>query len=1229
MIQIKLKQFFRKVHSILHHFVFFNQVDHILKIGSQRIVKESDFIELASELQFHGNKIDESEINFKNTKSFILDIFKLAFPFWRWGIVIDFFSLFFTFLTAPLMHELISLLSRGLSTDQEFQQAIILGLILGMTGVIGGMLSPINFYQFLRTYIVINQGISRKLYRKAMVKMNSQMDQLKSGDIFNHISQDVDSLSNLPLYTSEAFITVASILIASTMLFHYIGLAAFAAIVVIVSLIPLSHYISKNYQKRNRAISDRLDQRMSLMSQTVNAIRLVKFYAWEVSIQKQITGIRNQEMKIRLELARFELITTLVYFMSSSLTLLISLFVYVQLGGELNPAIVFAIITLIDQLSGPLSHTPYIISAISQAQVAADRLCQYLSGLEQNEIIKRFIHNDNHSTSAVEIKNLSIQFDQTEKPFIQNLNLKIKKGESIAIIGPVAAGKSTILKAIIGEVPIIDGQIIRLNQDQLKSVSYVQQDAFILNETLEKNITFYADHTKKERVNEVIFASCLDQDLLQFPDGLATEIGEKGVNLSGGQKQRVSLARAAYCDSDLILLDDPLSAVDHQTEKNLIDRLIFGFWKNKTRIVVTHRLEHLDSFDRILFVDGGQIIAQGKFEDLLDTHVEFQEFFQDHLKTQHAEEVSAKIAQLDHQNSQSAQQFMTKEDQETGAVQFDVYWQYIRSLAGHRYPQLMIFLLCAAIVIWSLAPVLQTYWLGMASARYSTNPIYVLQIFAVLSLMTMLTFIGGMYFWMVRSLKAGYDLHSQMLSAVLKSPISFFDTTPLGRILHRFSRDMDAVDSSLYRRFSTTLECLVQIVISVVLVIGLLPPVILFVIPVLWSYFRIQKIYRASAREVKRIDSVLRSPKAAFFKESVSGLVSIRAYGFEQRFFEIYLEKLNRSQKAFFNHVLINRWFSVRMPMISGVISIATAVIIAFGVRADWLTAATSGILLTTCIGLWRNMNQAIRMFADIESVMTSVERIKHFTELPAEPETQGAPLETPQLEHWPRLGQIEFRHAGIRYQSHLPWIFKNLDVTLPAQTRIGLVGRTGSGKTTLLQAIYRFIPTSEGKILIDGIDISSIPLSLLRKALAIIPQDPILFKGNLRDNLDRDREFSNEHILKVLNEVEFAETLQEKIQPDRQHIMLQMEVSENGQNYSQGQRQLICLARALLLDSRIIILDEATSSLDVQTDQKIQKVLMNYCQNRTVIIIAHRLGTLKDCQYLLKIENGQATLVS
>lgn len=1225
-----------QIKKIWNEFIFFNQASTILQIGQKRIVREADFIELPNELKSFGEKIEHAKVDHLPTTEFLKEMFRITFPFWKWGIVIDLLSLFFTFVTAPLMHQLISLLSSGIKSDADFIRAVVLGLSLGLTGIIGGMLAPMNFYHFLRTYIVINLGLGRKLFRKAMKRLNANMDSQKSGDIFNHISQDVDAVSNLPLYSSEALVTFFSILIASSMLFHYVGFAAFAAIFVIIALIPLSHFISKNYQKRNLQISSQLDQRMSLLSQTVNAIRLVKFYAWELAIENKILGIRNEEMKIRIELAQFELITTLVYFMSSSLTLLVSLFFYVKMGGELNPAIVFAMITLIDQLSGPLSHTPYIISALSEAKVAADRLCQYLQGQNLDELIKQFIFHENeqsqnavNSNTVLQIQNLAVQFDQTDSPFIKNFNLDVKNGESIAIIGPVAAGKSTLIKSIIGEVPITQGRIQFAASIPVNKISYVQQDPFILNESIENNMTLKSEHVDHVRLNEVIQSACLAYDLAQFPAGLNTEIGEKGVNLSGGQKQRVSLARAAYHDSELILLDDPLSAVDHETEKQIIDRLIFGYWQNKTRLVVTHRLEYLEKFDRILFMENGQILAEGTFSELMNQHPRFQEFLLDHQKTQHSDKVAETVSQLEKTTQQTKQDFITKEDQEVGAVQFSVYWQYFQSLAGNKMPGLMIFLLCSVIVLWCLAPLYQTYWLGTASANYPDQPMYVLKMFSLLSFLTMLSFIGGMYFWMRRSLRAGYDLHSQMLRGVLSSPIAFFDTTPLGRILHRFSRDMNAIDSSLYRRFSTMLECLVQIAISIFLVIGLLPPVIVFVVPVFWLYYRIQKNYRASAREVKRIDSVLRSPKAAFFKESVSGLITIRSFAVQNRFFDLYLEKLHRSQRAFFNNVILNRWFSVRMPLISGFISIATAVFIAIGVREGWLSAAISGLLLTTCIGLWRNMNQAIRMFADIESVMTSVERIKHYTDLPAEPIVTRPAVREDILNNWPVKGEIEFRNASLRYLSNLPWILKDLNLIIPAQKRIGLIGRTGSGKSTLLQALYRFIPTEEGSILIDGIDIASVPLPKLRQSLAIIPQDPILFKGQLRDNLDQDGIFSDDKMLEILNAVEFTETLQAQNSQDQILNILNFSISENGQNLSQGQRQLICLARALLLNNKIIILDEATSSLDVQTDQKIQRVLNSYCTERTVIIIAHRLGTLKDCQHLIIVENGQARLAS
>lgn len=489
-------------------------------------------------------------------------------------------------------------------------------------------------------------------------------------------------------------------------------------------------------------------------------------------------------------------------------------------------------------------------------------------------------------------------------------------------------------------------------------------------------------------------------------------------------------------------------------------------------------------------------------------------------------------------------------------------------------------------------------------------------IYGVLGILVLTAWYGERILWLYRAAAASRYIHNNALAGVLSAPLRFFDSTPMGRILNRFARDVEAVDDHLSWNIEQSFKSLSQTIGALILIIAVMPIIILVIAPVLMLYYRLQRDYRKSAREAKRLESIARSPRYAHFKELVTGLDAIHGFGREQYFLETYHDILARYQRAFWCSIMLNRWFSTRVPLISGIVALATSLMIVFLAWTSNITPGVAGLVLTYALSFWMSLNWTVRSFSEVESRMTSVERLQHYADLQAEPQVL-AQSQLPSSQEWPTHGQIQMHDVCVRYAPHLPRVLHNVSCSIDAGSRVGIIGRTGSGKSTLFQTLFRFVETEQGTITIDGVDIRTIPLERLRKSIAIIPQDPTLFIGTLRSNLDRFSECTDDEVNEALRRVQMTAVIRSL--PDG----LNTKVLEGGANFSQGQRQLLCLARAILLRARIIVLDEATASVDYATDALIQETIRAELANVTVLIIAHRLETVADADLLIELANG------
>ena len=1146
--------------------------------------------------------------------------------------------------------------SPTISTQTTLLSILCSGGLILVTTTHATMLQHYYYAMLGHIQRVVN-GVNIRIYDHALNIRRDARQRYPVGDVINFMGTDADAVGEFGFAACDLATSVLTIVVVAGLLFSMVGWSALPAIVLLSALAPATHRLGRRFVAVDDQILRHRDQRVSLMSQILSGIRIVKFFGWEGKLFDEIKSVREREIIARRRLAWTAALSLLVYMTASILVSTMTFVFHLYRGFPLDAPTVFSCLALFAVLEGPFGHLSEYLGTIAASKASGERILKFLR--EPVRPDRPYLQSavlaassaDSPRGARVILDHFSASHVEGGKVFLHDLSVVFRPGESTAIIGAVGAGKTSILMAILGEMQGTEGQIavefpVRSLADAptASQVAYVPQEAFVRNSSIRHNIMFTGaapldskagDHDAN--VRHAVWCAGLDVDLAAMGNSVDLEIGEHGVNLSGGQKQRLGLARAVFQDADLILMDDPVSAVDTSTEKVIMDRLIFGEWADRTRIMVTHRLDHLERFDRVILVQEGQIVADGRHTQLLKSDSEYLDFVRHASLTESplSHEVSPQsIAPASPAASAAnGSRFTQEEDRQSGGVDSAMYGHYVRSFAGRSTWGRKVILpaVFAFVGLVTLAPLLQNIFLakwmnhqsnelasaGSSSALLTAESWHNVMIYGAIGLGVILLSLGWHLFVQFRAIAGGRTMHDDALRATLHTRVRFFDTTPVGRVLNRFSRDVDSIERELVWSFDQCLRASMHALVSLITMTFVLPVLCLTVIPMAWGYLKLQKKYRTISREAQRLTSITRSPRFAHFKESLAGLESIRAFDARKHFRSEYLRVLQSNQRAFHSLVVSNRWFSVRIPLLGSLVSGVVIGLLMYAGHHRWLLPGTVGMLLLYAVRFWESANWAIRSFSVVEARMTSVERLRHYGALPCEPSVVREPALESQIP-WPRSGSVEFRSVSARYAPELPNVLRDVSFKLPAGAKLGIAGRTGAGKSTVLQLLFRFIEVESGQVLIDGVDIATVPLARLRRAIAIIPQDPTLFKGNLRDNLDRFGQYSDQDIWVALGRVHlrtFVEGL-----PGQ----LRSEVIENGANFSQGQRQLLCFARALLLNAPIIVLDEATASVDLSTDSLIQATIREAFHDRTLIIIAHRLETTKDCNYLMQLEAGR-----
>lgn len=1082
-----------------------------------------------------------------------------------------------------------------------------------------------------------------------------------NGRVVNLMSTDtyrIDVASGMfhMVWTSPVAIIITLVVLLINL--SYSALAGFALLVI---GIPVLTKAIQSLFVRRREINKITDQRVSLTQEILQAVRFVKYFGWESSFLERLGGIRKREIRaIQWLLA----IRNGINAVSMSLPIfasMLSFITYSLSSHALNPAYVFSSLALFNSLRMPLNLLPLVIGQVVDAWSSIGRIQDFLMSEEQNE---DFIW-DMESKSAVTMCQASFTWERTitqdpdrktdaqankkatklakdaEKtaakagtksgedssstitqvePFkLQGVDLSIGRNELIAVIGGVGSGKSSLLAALAGDMRRTNGSVT-----MGATRAFCPQYAWIQNASVKDNIVFGKDFNRRW-YDAVIDACALRPDLDMLPHGDLTEIGERGITVSGGQKQRLNIARAIYFDSDIVLMDDPLSAVDAHVGRHIFDNAVCGLLSDKCRILATHQLHVLSRCDRIIWMQEGRIDTIDTFANLMGNNTEFQKL----MASTAQEEKVEKQADVAEENpdekieaakkrklSKKGAALMQQEERAVKSVSWNVYGAYVRASGSLFYGPLVIFLL----IISQGANIVTSLWLSWWTSNkfgYSTGTY--IGTYAALGVVQALLMFAFSVTLSVLGTRSSRVMLANAMTRVLRAPMVFFDTTPLGRITNRFAKDVDIMDNNLtdaMRMYFFTLAMIISVFILIIVyfhyfAIALGPLFLMFLFSA--SY------YRSSAREIKRHESVLRSGVFARFSEAVSGTASIRAYGLQDRFIEGLTREVDQMNSAYYLSFSNQRWLSVRLDAIGNLLVFTTGILVVTS-RFN-VPPSIAGLVLSYILSIVMMIQFTVRQLAEVENAMVSTERLHYYgNELDEEP-----PLHLKDVpDNWPQRGEIVFNEVQMRYRAGLPLVLQGLNMKVEGGERIGIVGRTGAGKSSIMSTLFRLVELSGGSISIDGINIAQVGLKDLRTRLAIIPQDPTLFRGTIRSNLDPFNEHTDLELWSALRQSDLVGAHENLDDTVHGRIHLDGIVEEEGLNFSLGQRQLMALARALVRGSQIIVCDEATSSVDMETDQKIQRTIQAGFKGKTLLCIAHRLKTIINYDRICVMDEGR-----
>ncbi|XP_032237842.2 ATP-binding cassette sub-family C member 4 isoform X2 [Nematostella vectensis] len=1087
------------------------------------------------------------------------------------------------------------------------------------------------------------------LFNKILRLSQTTINDVTTGYIVNLISGDVQRFD--PVVCQMALFVQGLFEIAAVtgLLVYTVGVQSLAGIAFLVILVFYYCGMGRLCVYLRNRIAKIADERLGLMNAVLAGVRTVKMYAWELPFKDRVSRIRRQETYFyRLKAGVLATFQTFLY-TCQSIAVFITLLVLIATGVSLDTFNVFMLLALVNTIRSAVSwniaeganYLGDFLSALHRIQnflevkeLKKKKQTYFLDVDPKNDDVPRQegefsdVNDNKEDDSEVflsEVPQISLDEEANKKPYhvtmkdvtcfwngevapsLSHVTLELRNSDLVLVTGPVGCGKTSLLSAILGELSVRKGDL-SVNGRAV----YVPQCPWVYSGTVRENVLFGKKY-QQWKYQVVVRACDLEKDLNEFPDRDLTTIGEHGVLLSGGQRTRIGLARALYADADIYLLDDPLSSVDAKVGRHIFDECVCGILKDKTRVLVTHQLQYLKGADHVVVMNAGSVAFEGTYEELrAHPYLELNLIAGPY-------NVSPPVARsVDSRRLSSASSLMegdsgglevAEEDRLTGSVSWGLYWEYL--VAGARPVAVVIFLVF--FVASQACLVLPDWWLLKVTKlpRHQRNEASNYYTYGILVGAAFLLTVTRTFMFLFITLNSSRNLHNKMAATVLRAPVLFFDTNPTGRILNRFSRDIGVMDDLLpgvsLDAFQLVLYCVGAIILPTVLnpwvTLGAFPMIIIFIL--------ISRYYLRTSRELRRLEAINRSPVFSHFSDTLEGLVTIRTHHMQKGFIKAFYKHQDEHSKVWFTLLSALRWLGIRLDLLC---VLFTIVVVFAAIAADSSAGATALSLIYALQLAVDTSQYGVRQCSETENYMTSVERVIGYTNILPESgyETGARPPS-----EWPKKGAVDLVNVSLAYYPGAPEVLKDVTFSINPAERVGIAGRTGAGKSSLVSALFR-MPDPEGRILIDGLDISSIDIQSSRRAISVISQDPILFTGSLRLNLDPFDKYADEEIWGALEGASLKRTI---LQMPGQ---LMTQLMECGSNLSAGERQLLCLARAMLQRNNIIVLDEATANVDFKTDALIQETIRTKFKGCTVITIAHRLNTIMDYDKILVLERGR-----
>ncbi|XP_019898352.1 ATP-binding cassette sub-family C member 9 isoform X3 [Esox lucius] len=1176
---------------------------------------------------------------------------------------------------------------------------------------------------------------------------NMSMGEMTLGQINNLVAIETNQLMWFLFLCPNLWAMPVQIVMGVILLHYLLGTSALIGASVIVLLAPVQYLIATKLADTQKSTLDHSTDRLKKTSEILKGIKLLKLYAWENIFCDSVEDTRGKELTSLRTFALYTSMSIFMNAAIPIAAVLVTFVSHVLIiGSRPSPSEAFAALALFHILVTPLFLLSTVVRFAVKALVSVQKLGEFLQSDEIGEDSWRngdmSVSLDTCTkhpggTKAINRKRpLRYQMDNYEQPSrrplrpnetedvavkvshgfftwgsnlstLADINVCIPTGQLTMIVGQVGCGKSSLLLAMLGEMQSISGKVcwsklpecemlheanscvemdLSLEETRSKnrySVAYATQKSWLLNATVEENITFGSPFNK-QRYKTVIDACSLQPDIDLLPFGDQTEIGERGINLSGGQRQRICVGRALYQNTNIVFLDDPFSALDIHLSDHLMQEGILKFLQDdkRTVVLVTHKLQYLIHADWIIAMKDGSVLRDGTLKDIQTHDVELYEHWKTLMNRQDQElekdtEIDNCQTALERKTLRRAfysreaknQVYDDEEEEEEeeedddnmstttsrrSKIPWSLCWRYLSS--GGFF---MVFLMIFSKLLKHSVMVAIDYWLATWTATKTENtPVnsttddsanivsaVTASVFANLTDLAnstgglnatagnektdceyMSVFIvlcaAGIVLCLITSLtveflglSAATNLHHNLLNKIIHAPIRFFDVTPLGQILNRFSADTNIIDQHI----PPTLESLTRstlLCLSAIGVIAFVTPFFLITLfPLAVIFYFIQKYFRVASKDLQDLDDSTQLPLLCHFSETAEGLTTIRAFRHEARFKQRMLELTDTNNTAYLFLSAANRWLEVRTDYLGAVI-VLTAAVTSIWSSLYLLPSALVGLGLTYALTVTNYLNWVVRNLADLEVQMAAVKKVNSF--LSTESENYEGSMDNSQVpEDWPQHGDIKIQDLSVRYDPLLKPVLKHVSAYINPGQKVGICGRTGSGKSSLSLAFFNMVDMFEGQILIDGVDISKLPLQTLRSRLSIILQDPVLFSGSIRFNLDPERTCTDDRLWEALEIAQLKNMV--KALPGG----LDAVVTEGGENFSVGQRQLFCLARAFVRKSSILIMDEATASIDMATENILQKVVMTAFADRTVVTIAHRVHTILEADLVIVMKRG------